>query len=74
MGRFKDVHWNCGNGEKVQSVEHAQLAVLMDIRDELKELNATLSCYRVARMSDDVHRIYRRLRAAGFLVSGRTPR
>ena len=41
MGRFKDTNWNCGNGESVDSVEHAQLAVMMDIRDELKQLNRT---------------------------------
>ena len=44
MGRFKDTNWNCGNGESVDSVEHAQLAVMMDIRDELKQLNRTIGC------------------------------
>jgi predicted component of type VI protein secretion system len=40
--RFKDVNWNCGNGSNPESVAHAQLAVLMDLRDELKELNSHL--------------------------------
>ena len=41
--RHKDGVWNCGvNGE--MSFAGAQLAVLMDIRDELKELNGLLRC------------------------------
>jgi len=33
----------------------------MDIRDELKELNHTLGCYRVGRLTEDIHRIEKRL-------------
>lgn len=36
--RNKDVEWNCGGLTDV-SFAQAQLAVLMDIRDELKSLN-----------------------------------
>lgn len=44
MSRWKDVNWNCGDGDRVASTDHAQLAVLMDIRDELKKLNGVLHC------------------------------
>ncbi len=55
--RFKDVNWNCGDGPQVRDVEHAKLAVLMDIRDELKESN------RIARrVEKTVERIDRRVR------------
>lgn len=61
-GRFKDVNWHLaeGAGREIRS-GGAQLAILMDIRDELKELNATLRCHRVARMADAAIRIDRRL-------------
>lgn len=35
--------------------------MLMDIRDELKELNRTLGCYRVQRMADATIRMEKRL-------------
>ncbi len=38
----------------------------MDIRDQLRELNNTLACYRVRRMSDDINKIDRRLLAKGM--------
>lgn len=41
MPREKDTNWNVGTSS---SVDHAQLAVLMDIRDELKSLNRVLHC------------------------------
>ena len=44
MTRYKNAEWNCGNHE-VQSVAHAQLAVLMDIRDELQALNRIFQCH-----------------------------
>jgi hypothetical protein len=46
MARFKDVEWvfrPAGNGS-VETWEQAQVAVLMDIRDELKRLNGLLAC------------------------------
>lgn len=51
--------------------QHVRVEVLMDIRDQLVELNTTLGCYRVQRMSDDIARIDRRLRAAGYLTTGK---
>lgn len=54
-----------------QSWDDVRTVLLMDIRDELRALNATLSCYRVARMSDDVNRIERRLKQHMPLPRGR---
>ena len=44
MARKKGVNWNVADKEDgpAYTVEHAQLATLMDIRDELENLNATL--------------------------------
>jgi hypothetical protein len=57
MPRHKDAQWDLPNS----SVECCQLAVLMDIRDELKELNNKLACFRVRRMLNTVQRIDKRL-------------
>lgn len=58
--RFKDKEWNCSNSD-VPHYDAAQLAVLMDIRDELKALNSKLECFRVRRLLDTVQRIDKRL-------------
>lgn len=42
MGRHKDGNWNLG--EPVMTWEEASVAVLMDIRDELKQLNRIFAC------------------------------
>lgn len=43
--RFKDRTWSLGDGTgKIATWEQAQMAVLYDIRDELKTLNRLLSC------------------------------
>lgn len=55
----------------LQSWDDVRTALLMDIRDELKQLNATLGCFRVQRMCDDVHRIDRRLQKHMPLPKGR---
>lgn len=54
MARHKDVVWHLPN-ENPPSLAYATLAVLMDIRDELKVLNAKASCYRLPRALDDLH-------------------
>lgn len=61
--KHKDVDWQVPEGDNgaVKTWDYVQLCVLLDIRDELKQLNATLGCYRVGRMTDDVARIDRRL-------------
>ncbi len=43
MARRKDVNWNIS--EPTQTWVEVQAAILMDIRDELKELNRTVGCY-----------------------------
>lgn len=60
MPRHKDIEWNLPN-ENPPSLGYANLAVLMDIRDELKALNNKLNCFRVRRMLDTVQRIDKRL-------------
>ncbi len=58
--RLKNVNWNCGNGDgRCQSVDHAQLAVLMDIRDELQTLNALLRCRNFLNIPDKLDAIRR---------------
>jgi hypothetical protein len=61
VARFKDVEWQLDDSA---SYERAQLAVLMDIRDELKRLNRLLDCRnflavpaRLARIAKAVERI-----------------
>jgi hypothetical protein len=45
MARFKDVEWNLqGENGNIATWEGIQIAVLMDIRDELKSLNGLLRC------------------------------
>lgn len=63
MARWKDANWNCGNGDMIQSVEHAQLAVLMDIRDELKKLNALFHCSNFTRIPQRLDAIHRKMPA-----------
>lgn len=73
MRKHKDVEWTLptSDGGALTDWQKVEIAVLMDIRDELKELNATLSCYRVRRMSDDINRIDRRLQKRMPLSKGR---
>lgn len=66
MARHKDMNWNLAEGKKtatgtVHEWDAIKVALLMDIRDELKALNSTLGCFRVRRMCDDINRIDRRL-------------
>lgn len=60
-GRCKDYNWKVSDdgGVHSRSVQHAQLAVLMDIRDELKELNATLACHNTRAIPGFLRRIAR---------------
>ena len=43
MSRYKDANWTLP-APKLETWEQAGLAVLMDIRDELKQLNRVFSC------------------------------
>jgi hypothetical protein len=59
---FPNVEWNLADDKgRIADWQMVQIAVLMDIRRELRALNRTLGCYRLARMSDDIHRIDKRL-------------
>lgn len=44
--RFKDVNWDLPTTPEggIKTWEAVQIAVMMDIRDELKRLNGTLAC------------------------------
>lgn len=69
----KDIAWDLPTTERgaLTDWQKVEIAVLMDIRDELKELNETLRCYRVRRMCDDINRIDRRLQKHLPLKKGR---
>lgn len=47
--RFKDREWNCSDRDP-PGYEAAHLAVMMDIRDELKRLNLLLHCYNFTQI------------------------
>lgn len=78
MARKKDIDWNCGN-ENDTTIPQAHLAVLMDIRDELKALNRLLNYSnfidipnRLRRIRDAVERTDRRLTKRIPLRKGKT--
>lgn len=77
MARHKDVDWNLpdgtksSTGSKTHTYESIHSALLMDIRDELKQLNRHFDQTRSRRMSDDVARIDRRLQKHMPLTRGR---
>lgn len=51
--RRKNVSWHvCQNGVESLPFDAAQLAVLMDIRDELQMLNRLAGCFRIPRALD----------------------
>lgn len=58
--RSKDVSWllNVNANGKVPTLD-AQLAVLMDIRDEMKRLNEVLHCHNFLNMPSKLERIAR---------------
>ena len=62
--RQKDRQWNLPRPSEHMSVDGAQLAVLMDIRDELKALNALLSSvpYLLTKIASDKKRPKRNVR------------
>lgn len=50
--RFKNKIWNLGDGKtnQIPTWQHVQIAVLMDIRDELQTLNGLLDCPNFTRI------------------------
>lgn len=67
--RRKDVEWTVHQQGTTPSVEQAQLAVLMDIRDELKDVKRALTAIRV-----DVGPILHDTRAAAKRIDKRLTR
>ena len=73
MARHKDVNWSLPDGtpNKVGGATHSwdsiNAALLMDIRDELKELNAVLHCWRFQGIPNTLDRIDRRMSAVSPL-------
>ena len=60
--RKKDFNWQIATNEDgTTPAADARLAVMMDIRDELKRLNALLHCHRFMDIPDTLRRIDRRL-------------
>lgn len=57
-GRSKDVNWRVTREDgTIQSVDHAILAVLMDLRDELKLINNRLQCHETMAIPRMLKRI-----------------
>jgi hypothetical protein len=54
--RHKDTGWILP-GPKVENWEQAGVAVMMDIRDELKQLNRLLACPNFIGIPATLHRI-----------------
>lgn len=56
--RKKNANWNLNvdSAGRVSNAD-AQLAVLMDIRDELQALNRLANCYRIPRALDAMHEL-----------------
>lgn len=56
--RRRDVNWMIGDGVSTTvPIGGAQLAVLMDIRDELQVIRALAQCYRIPRALDAMHEL-----------------
>jgi hypothetical protein len=66
--RRAQVKWIVNDEDGGCSFDGAQLAVLMDIRDQLESINNKLNCYRIPRGLDALHEIAldirRKLRAS----------
>ena len=59
MATHTGVNWNLP--EKCENWTQVQVALLMDVRSELRKLNSKLDCSRVSRMLDTVERVDKRL-------------
>jgi len=58
MARFKDVNWVLPESQNSSvSLEAINLALLMDIRDELKALNRLLHCSTFLDLPNQLERI-----------------
>lgn len=66
--RRKNKDWSLPTGKGEFLWEHVQVALLMDIRDQLMQLNRQAGCYRIPRALDAMYELgveaRRRKRAA----------
>ena len=65
MARHKDANWLIA--ETTPGIDGASLAVLMDIRDELKRLNATFECQNAQQIPALLRAIQRNTRRKRIL-------
>lgn len=63
--RRKDVSWNVGETDGSITWERATVAVLMDIRDELKRLNSLLYCSNFTGIPTTLRSMNRKLAQQG---------
>lgn len=59
--RMKNADWKVAHEGKSLGVDHAQIAVLMDIRDELQRLNSLLHCHNFTSLPATVRTISRKM-------------
>lgn len=55
--RRKNVIWSLPTAPGNFHWEHVQVAVLMDIRDQLQQLNRQASCFRIPRALDAMYEL-----------------
>lgn len=48
--RLKNVNWAAGDNGQAPTWERVQVALLMDIRDELQALNRVMQCHNTQRI------------------------
>lgn len=61
MARQKNLEWNLPKSTTEMTWEHVELAILMDIRDELQHLNATFDCTNAQQIPSILRGISRKL-------------
>ena len=65
MGHFKNANWDLSDNtdpKRIASWQHVQIAVLMDIRDELKALNQVFRCPRFLELPNTLKAIEKNTR------------
>lgn len=63
MRQFKDVEWDLANNVgNIGTWQNVEVAVLMDIRDELKRINAALYCGNTLNIPNLLRQIERNTR------------
>ena len=59
MRKFKDWEWDLGKDGHICTWEEVSISVMMDVRDELKKLNALLHCSNFVAIPDMLRNIRR---------------